>query len=315
MRLGFLGKGGTGKTSMSALMALYLEKKGHNVLAVDADLNVHQQHLLGLEGTPKSMYRNLDEIKEYVRGQRTDIPNGIITTSTPPSTDSQFIRVQKDDPFLNNFAVQRGNLSLIVLGTYEKDDPGCACYHGMLGAWCLVANHLLDGKDDYVVIDATAGIDNIATPLFYAYDVNFFVVEPTLKSIQVFLDFDEVAKTHGMYVPVILNKITSDADIEFIKEYIPEERIITAFTKSKHMKRFDQGHENALQDLLEEQEDSFEAVKNYVDQSPKDWTTYYKRMASAHNKFAKSWHNEFHKVDLTVADDAFRYEEVINRAA
>ena len=49
MRIAFVGKGGSGKTTLSALFAQYVNKK-YPVLAIDADLNMHLGALLGIRG-------------------------------------------------------------------------------------------------------------------------------------------------------------------------------------------------------------------------------------------------------------------------
>ena len=41
MRVSFFGKGGSGKTTISSSFISYLLKKKENVLAIDADMNVH----------------------------------------------------------------------------------------------------------------------------------------------------------------------------------------------------------------------------------------------------------------------------------
>ena len=48
MKIAFVGKGGSGKTTLSALFARHLAAAGAPVVAVDADINQHLGVALGL---------------------------------------------------------------------------------------------------------------------------------------------------------------------------------------------------------------------------------------------------------------------------
>jgi hypothetical protein len=50
MRIAFVGKGGSGKTTATAVFARYLAALGRRVLAVDADINQHLGPALGHDG-------------------------------------------------------------------------------------------------------------------------------------------------------------------------------------------------------------------------------------------------------------------------
>ncbi len=64
------GKGGTGKTTTSALLLKYLTSRGMTpVLAVDADANANLNELLAVD-----VHQTLGEIRKELKG---DIPQGM----------------------------------------------------------------------------------------------------------------------------------------------------------------------------------------------------------------------------------------------
>ena len=71
MKIAFVGKGGSGKTTLSALFVRDLAATGGPVIAVDADINQHLATALGLTESRRPhapMGRQLPQIKEYLRG-------------------------------------------------------------------------------------------------------------------------------------------------------------------------------------------------------------------------------------------------------
>jgi CO dehydrogenase maturation factor len=94
MRIAFVGKGGSGKTTLSALFAQWLSREGVPVLAIDADINQHLGVALGLDeataATVPAMGQALPFIKDHLRatnpasGRRMSWP--AITPRRAPSS-------------------------------------------------------------------------------------------------------------------------------------------------------------------------------------------------------------------------------------
>ena len=214
MRIAFLGKGGAGKTTTSSGFIQYLAKRFPFVVAVDADLNAHLQSALNLKGEAKQLGLHFDAVTDYLKGSRSDVGDRPMIGTTPPAVGSNFITAKANDPFIEKYALKDGNIALLTVGTYQQEDVGGSCYHEKLKSLAGIFHHMLDTQSDLVVADTTAGTDNVATSLSFAYDINVFVLEPTEKSTQVFLDFEEIAPQFADRTYVVGNKVDGDEDAE-----------------------------------------------------------------------------------------------------
>ena len=80
-----MGKGGSGKTTLSSLFVRHLAGQGLPVVAIDADINQHLGEALGVSGDPPAMGAHLVKIKEYLRGGNPRIAStAAMVKTTPP---------------------------------------------------------------------------------------------------------------------------------------------------------------------------------------------------------------------------------------
>jgi CO dehydrogenase maturation factor len=315
VRIAFLGKGGAGKTTTTSSFVHYLSKRHELVIAIDADVNVHLQHSLGLDGHPKELGELDEQMAALLKGERTDLNGRAMISSTPPSLKSHFIRPVADDSFIKEFGLKRDNVVLLTVGPYSKSDVGGNCYHSKLSPYTMVLHHMLDDESDVIVADTTAGTDNVATSLNLAYDLNIFVVEPTMKSISVYLDFLRLVAHLEDRVYVIANKIDGDEDMEYLRKYIPADRLLGAIPFSKNLKRFEQGDQQAIVEFHKEQEAVFNKVYEVLCSKKRDWVKYLELLCGAHEKVCVDWYNDYYSTDLGKGyDPDFSYEKVLAQA-
>lgn len=316
MRIAFLGKGGAGKTTTAAGFVKFVAKRFPFVLAIDADVNAHLLSALDLPdvvGEKHELGQFCDQIFEYLRGKRTDLGERPLVGTTPPSLLSSFVTVESNDPFVARYALRSDNIALLTVGTYKESDVGGSCYHTKLRGLAGIMHHMLDRESDIVVADTTAGTDNVATSLSFAYDMNVFVVEPTLKSLKVFRDFLSIAPQLSERVYVIANKVASEEDKTFIYAHVPEQKILGFVPNSGHLKHFEQGDALALEQFLKEQESAFEVCLEHLQRTPRDWCQYLKLLQTTHAKVCGEWYNDFYGVAIDKdLDPAFSYEKAMS---
>lgn len=219
MKIAFVGKGGSGKTTLSTRFAAHLAKRGKRVLAIDGDINQRFAETLGYQGVfQKTLGEELLTLKRYVKANNTSLPEAEkIAKTTPAGTGSKLL-LPFSDEFLSQCTVQFQGVHLVKTGGFQEEDLGVKCYHAKTGAIELLLNHLADADDEYILVDMTAGADAFASGLFAKFDLTFVVVEPTEASISVWHQYNEYAKSFAIPLRLIANKCLDESDAVFIRE-------------------------------------------------------------------------------------------------
>ncbi len=309
MRIAFYGKGGSGKTTMSAAFTKYVSKTEEHVLAIDADINAHMQEALQMEGEPVNLGEKHSGVIEFLKDRETPV-----IPTTPPKDSEYFISVDKEDVFLQNFALQDEGISLVVTGSFNNEDHlGSGCFHGKLEPVSMLLNHLLDDEDDFVVADVTAGTDNLGTSMYFAYDLNVLVIEPTKKSIEFYNDFRSATENLDQELVVLGNKVEDDIDREFIQENV-DDKIIGFIPRSKEIKRYEQGKTESFDNFIDNNSEILSKVREKLVSQEKDWDQYQSNLEIAHEAQCQTWYNDFHGEDLTKqTEDMVDYVKVTEK--
>ncbi|MCL5423774.1 MAG: AAA family ATPase [Candidatus Marsarchaeota archaeon] len=319
MRIAFVGKGGSGKTTLAALFTNYLVKKGNPVLAIDADINMHMGELLGFnEQIPFKKQLSSPEatkfIKQYLKGKNNRIKElSQFRKTTPPTRDSNFIRISENDPIINNFSLRKQNLAFMVVGTYDLDGIGASCYHNNLAILENLLSHILD-KDCYVVVDMVAGTDAFANTLHFQFDLLVLVIEPTRKGLEVFRQYYELAKSAGIdtQILVIGNKIRSQEDKTFLLENIPNKLILDFFSDSNYLRKYEQkGDKFDLESLEESNLIVLDSLFSFFSKIKPDREMRLKKLYEIHKKYVAQDSIKERFGDLSdQIDESFEYSQV-----
>jgi len=163
--IGFAGKGGTGKTTISALTVRYLiEKKKKTVLAVDADSNSCLNEALGV-AIHATIGKLREESLETIRSG-AERPGGM-------SMEQLFdFQVQQS-------IIESKGFDLMVMG--RPEGPGCYC-----AANNIIRKYtdILSEKYPYVVIDNEAGMEHLSRRTTHSVDLLLVISDPTQKGVQ-----------------------------------------------------------------------------------------------------------------------------------
>jgi CO dehydrogenase maturation factor len=152
------GKGGTGKTTLAALLLKYLlAHKETPVLVVDADANVNLNELIGLE-----VGLTLGEIRKELKG---DIPLHI--------TRDQYMEMK-----VHQALIEESGFDLLVMG--QPDGPGCYCAANQHLA--LTMDKLADNYR-YILVDNEAGMEHLSRMNLRTIDLLLVVSDPSARGI------------------------------------------------------------------------------------------------------------------------------------
>jgi CO dehydrogenase maturation factor len=162
IKIAVAGKGGCGKTSITALVIRYLKKNGKTpILAVDADPNANLGESLGLK-VPQTIGRILDDFQH----EKISIPPGM--------TKEAYL-----DYKLNETLVESQGLDLITMG--RGQGPECYCYPN------TVLKKFIDGLSDsyaYVVMDNEAGMEHLSRKTTEDVDALLLVSNHSVKGVR-----------------------------------------------------------------------------------------------------------------------------------
>ncbi|MEV7470850.1 ATP-binding protein [Streptomyces kronopolitis] len=316
MKIAFVGKGGSGKTTLSSLFIRHLAAARVPVIAVDADINQHLGAALGLDEAEAAalpaMGAHLPLIKDYLRGSNPRIPSSeSMIKTTPPGEGSRLLRVGEANPVYAACArpveLDDSAVRLMATGPFTESDLGVACYHSKVGAVELCLNHLVDGRGEYVVVDMTAGSDSFASGMFTRFDMTFLVAEPTRKGVAVYRQYSEYARDFGVPLKVVGNKVQGPEDLAFLRDEVGDDLLVTV-GHSDWVRAMEKGRPARFTQLEEANRTALRTLHDTADAAyaDRDWERYTRQMVHFHLKNAESWGNAKTGVDLAAqVDPAF----------
>lgn len=303
--MAFVGKGGSGKTTLAALMARRLATEP--LLAMDADINQHLAAALGASEDEAvllpALGDHLELIKGYLKGVNPRISSvSSMVKTTPPGRGSRLLAIDEENPIYEALVREVGGVRLAVTGPFATEDLGVACYHSKVGAVELLLNHLVDGAKEYVVVDMTAGADSFASGLFTRFDATFLVCEPTLRSVGVYRQYVGYARDFDVRVYVVGNKIDDQSDVDFLRSHVGDD-LLTWVGRSPFVKAAERGRIRPMSELETANIAALELIKETVDGVEKDWHTYTRQAHEFHLRNAQAWANSKVGEDLTAQID------------
>ena len=200
MRIAIAGKGGTGKTTVSALLCRSLMNKGTKpLLAVDADPNSCLPDKLGV-----ARQETIGELREQLRADPDKLPSGI--------SKSEWI-----ENLINQEISEAVGFDIIVMG--RQEGPDCYCFINNLLRQCL---DKLGNQYKAVVIDNEAGLEHLSRRSNGAVEVLLVVCQPTLIGARTAMRIVELSKSLNLDIGasyLVLNACDGELSDELMAEF------------------------------------------------------------------------------------------------
>jgi len=200
MRIAVAGKGGAGKTTISATIARLTARAGRRVIAIDADANPNLAVALGFDPQIAACLRPIPPV---LVSRRLGGPG--LTTSM--------------DQVLADFALPGPDgLHLLGMGAPEHANEGCLCSaHAVVSA---VLEDLAREPESVVVVDMEASPEHLSRGTIRHADVVCLVAEPYYRSLETVRRMAALATELPVArVVVIANKLRSPDDAEAVAEF------------------------------------------------------------------------------------------------
>ncbi len=201
IKLAISGKGGVGKTTITAILAYLFAKDGYKVTAIDCDSAMNLPTALGVEKV-----KPLSELRKIIE-ERVIGPMG--TYKLNPKVD---------DVFEKYSVINDDGVRIAVLGTIEKGGDGCFCPEN---AFLRAILRYAMFKGDVLLLDMEAGIEHLGRGTAKGVDLLIAVVEPGMRSVETLNRIEKLAKDIGITkIAVIVNKFVESKKAKEIVEKI-----------------------------------------------------------------------------------------------
>jgi len=178
-RIGIVGKGGSGKSTVTVLLAKALRKHGYDVCVLDADsTNIGLHQALGIEKLPASLI-------DYFGG--TVFSGGLVTCPVDDPTPLPGAEIFLDKLPHKYYTQNQEGIFFLVAGKIGDRGPGAGC-DGPISK--ITRDLKIYGIGNYPVtlIDLKAGLEDPARGVITSLDLVIVVVDPTNASIQIAVD-------------------------------------------------------------------------------------------------------------------------------
>ena len=216
MKLAITGKGGVGKTTLSALLAHVFVERGQKVLAIDADPASGLAAACGVPPEVAGAITPVADMEDLIY-ERTGARKGEI---------GGFFKLNpRVDDIPDRFALSSDGIRILTMGTVKTGGTGCLCPENALLR--SLVTHLLLRQDEVLILDMEAGVEHLGRGTAGTVDAFIVVVEPGRRSIQTAHSIYGLAQDLGIdRVYAVGNKVASEADEAFITEQLPQFEIL-----------------------------------------------------------------------------------------
>jgi len=250
MKIAVSGKGGVGKSTVAAALAILLTKKGKKVLTVDADADANLASALGATDS---------ELKKIVPVSR-QIALIEERTGAKVKQYGQLFNLNPDvSDIADKYASSINGVALLEIGAIEKGGSGCACPESVL-LKALITDLILY-KDEILIMDMEAGIEHLGRATAKGVDLMLIVVEPGQRSLDSASRIIEMSHDIGLKnIRLVANKVKGKEDENLLYHAFSESDYLGVIPYSEEIRRGDRTGISVLDNLSADLYKTFETL-------------------------------------------------------
>jgi CO dehydrogenase maturation factor len=210
MRIAVSGKGGVGKTTVTALWGRMFAEEGREVFLIDADPDANLAQALGV--APADLPRPLVALKDLIKER----------TGADPDKVGQYFKLNPHVSDLPDaYAVKAAGLRLLVLGGLKRGGGGCACPQGVFLK--AMMRHLMLERQEVLLVDMEAGLEFLGRASVMGVDALVIVVEPGRRSLDTAEAIARMGRDIGIRLcAAVMNKVTDPSQVDAIRAGLPK---------------------------------------------------------------------------------------------
>lgn len=217
MKLIVCGKGGSGKSTVTALLARDLAEAGKRVVVLDTDVSNGGLHrLLGTEPAPDLAGYFGGPVKMSLRLRELRLETG--------SEEKAELCKWTVDTIPADYSPMQDGVRMVNIAKLWDASHGCTCSISALARQFLLGLDL--GEDDRLLIDTEAGIEHFGRGLDQLCDAILMVIDPSFESICLTRKVLGMAESISIPVFFVLNRTdaeTRESLIQAVDEVLGEE--------------------------------------------------------------------------------------------
>ncbi len=209
MKIAVSGKGGVGKTTISALLARAFLERGYKTLAIDADPNPNLALTLGVPPEEADKIVPISENAPLIEEK---------TGTKSENYGSAFRLSFQVDDIIRRFGISTpAGVNLIVMGAVRSAGQGCMCPANALIRSLL--RHLLMKPEEAAIVDMEAGIEHFGRGTAEHVDAMLVVTDSGLSSLETAKRICRLAKDAGIRRVFLVGNRTTNDDSQTIRSY------------------------------------------------------------------------------------------------
>ncbi len=208
-KIAITGKGGVGKTTLTALLSYVYKRQGQDVIAIDADPAGNLGLAFGLTAEMDARLQPIAEMEDLIYER----------TGAQPGTIGGWFKLNpKVDDIPDNLSITHDGVRLLRLGTVRGAGAGCMCPENALLK--ALVTHLLLRRNQTLLLDMEAGVEHLGRGTAEAVDAFIIVVEPGLRSLGTAAQIRALAQGIGVKrIYLVANKTRGPQDEAFVREH------------------------------------------------------------------------------------------------